>query len=77
MDLCNKTVFYQHKYQLCSKLGGFKGAPERCFTQVGSGFTYKHKTRLERLANHKHSSLLQKSVNYGRNKFYSTGPCVN
>jgi hypothetical protein len=31
--------------------------------------------RLERLAINKHSSLLQKSVNYGGKKFYSTGPC--
>jgi hypothetical protein len=29
---------------------------------------------LERLARVKHSSLLRKSVNYCRNKFYSTGP---
>jgi hypothetical protein len=29
--------------------------------------------RLERLARDKHSSLLRKSVNYGRKKFYSTG----
>jgi hypothetical protein len=43
--------------------------PERC-----SGLTCKHYTRLERLARDKHSSLLRKSVNYGRKKFYSTGP---
>jgi hypothetical protein len=34
----------------------------------------KHYTRLENLARDKYSSGLQKSVNYGRNKFYSTGP---
>ncbi len=28
----------------------------------------------EKLAKDKPSSLLRKSVNYGRNKFYSTGP---
>jgi len=28
----------------------------------------------ERLAGDKNSSLLQKSVNYGRKKFYSIGP---
>jgi hypothetical protein len=50
------------------------GGPERCFTQVGSGLTSKHWTRQERLARDKHSSLLRKSVNYGRNKFYDTGP---
>jgi hypothetical protein len=32
---------------------------------------------LERLARDKHPSLLQKSVNYGRKKFYSTGPGVS
>jgi hypothetical protein len=29
---------------------------------------------LEKLAREKHSSLLRKSVNYGGNKFYDTGP---
>jgi hypothetical protein len=32
---------------------------------------------LERLAKDKHSSLLQKSVNYGRNKFYDIDPSQN
>jgi hypothetical protein len=36
----------------------------------------KHHTRLRRIAWGKHSNLLRKSVNYGRNKFYSTGPRV-
>ncbi len=35
-----------------------------------------HKTRLERLARDKHSSLLQKSVNYGQKKFNNIGPRV-
>ncbi len=51
----------------------WSGAPERSFTRVGSGLTRKRKTRLEKLAVHKHSSLLRKSVNYGRKIFYSTG----
>ncbi len=51
-----------------------RGAPERCFTRVGSGLSRKHYTRLERLATDKHLSLLRKSVNYGRKMFYSTGP---
>jgi hypothetical protein len=50
------------------------GAPERFFTRVGSSLTRKHQTRLERLAKDKHPRLLRKSVNYGRKKFYSTGP---
>ncbi len=40
----------------------------------GSSLTRKHYTRLERLARDKHTSLLRKSVNQSRNKFYSTGP---
>ncbi len=40
------------------------------------GLTCKLETRLERLAMEKHSSLLQKSVNLGRNKFYDTGPSL-
>ncbi len=31
---------------------------ERSFSQVGSGLTHKHETRLERLARDEHSSLL-------------------
>jgi len=50
------------------------GAPERCFTWVGSGLTRKHYTRLERLVREKHSSFLQKSVNYASKKFYRIGP---
>ncbi len=52
----------------------WSGAPVRCLIWIGSGFTCKHETMLERLTRDKHSSLLQKSVNYGRKKFYSTGP---
>ncbi len=40
------------------------GAPERFFNGVGSCFTNKHKTRLERLSKDKHSSLLRIFVNY-------------
>ncbi len=50
------------------------GAPERCFTLVGPGLACKHWTRQERLAREKHSSLLQTSINYDSEKFYSTGP---
>jgi hypothetical protein len=32
------------------------------------------KTRLERLARNRHSSLLQKFINYGEKKFYNIGP---
>ncbi len=53
------------------------GAPEWYFTQVGSCHTRKHQTRLERLARDKHSSLLQKSINYGRKKIYRIGSCIN
>ncbi len=49
------------------------GTPERCFTLVGSGLTCKHQTRLERLSQNKHCSLLRKFVNYARKKFYNIG----
>ncbi len=52
------------------------GAPERYFTQVASGLSCKHQTRLERLAMDKHSSLLRKSVNYGRKSFIVQPPGV-
>jgi hypothetical protein len=52
------------------------GAPEICLTQVGSSLTCNHQTKLERLARDKHFSFLQKSVNYGRKKFYSRGPLI-
>ncbi len=44
----------------------YRGAPERCFTQVGS-------TRLEKLAKDKCSSLLQNFVTYGCKRFYKIG----
>jgi hypothetical protein len=49
------------------------GTPERYFTKVGTGLTHKRNTRLERLAGDKHSSFLQKFVNYGCKKFYNIG----
>jgi hypothetical protein len=52
------------------------GASARCFTEVGSGLTNNHYTRLERLVRDKHSSLLRKFVNYGQKKFYNIGPRV-
>ncbi len=44
------------------------------FTQVGSHFTCKHYTGLERLAREKHSSLLRKSVNYVSKTFHRISP---
>jgi hypothetical protein len=49
------------------------GTHESFFTWVGSGLTFKHKTRLERLARDKHSSLLRKSVNYDVKSFIGLG----
>ncbi len=50
------------------------GAPERCFTQVGSGLTCKQLTKLKRFARNKCSSFLQKFVTYDRKKFYNIAP---
>ncbi len=41
---------------------------------VGSCFTNKYQTRLERLSRDKHSGLLRTFVNYVRKKFYNIGP---
>ncbi len=43
-------------------------------SRVGSYLIYKHKTRLERLARDKCSSLLWNVVTYLRVKFYNIGP---
>ncbi len=52
-------------------------APFRCSTLGRApGLTHKHLTILERLAMDKHSSLLQKVVNYDRKKFYMVGSWV-
>jgi len=51
-----------------------RGAPEMCFTWVGSCLTCKHYTILKRLVRNEHSSLLQNFVTYARKKFYTIGP---
>jgi hypothetical protein len=85
MDFCNKLECLSLAslsglaYYLWVRPGAYprvehlKGAS---LAWVGSGPTGKHYTLLERLARDKHSSLLRKSVNYGRKKDYSTGPRV-
>ncbi len=51
--------------------------PFRCSTLgQAPGLIHKHQTRLERLVRDKHSSLLQKSVNYGCKKFFSNTLCT-
>ncbi len=52
------------------------GAPERGFTLICPNLAQKHWTRLEVLAWDKNSECLQKSLNYGRTKVYSTGPML-
>jgi hypothetical protein len=61
------------------KAGAYSSeAPFRCSTPGSApGLTHKYYTRQEKLARDKHSSLLQKSVNYGRKKFYGKGPCLS
>ncbi len=70
------TVIYkcECRYPTTLVSGKACGDKHRCFTWVGPGLALKHWTRLEKLARDKHSSLLRKYLNYGRNKFYSTGP---
>jgi hypothetical protein len=59
---------FKPRRMFVNKAGGLPkgGAPESCFTWVGPGLVCKHWTKLETLAKDKHSSLLQKSVNYCR-----------
>jgi hypothetical protein len=46
-------------------------ASERFFIRVGSGLTHKQKTRQERPARDKHTSLFKKVATYGRKSFIS------
>jgi hypothetical protein len=43
-------------------------------SRVGSGLTRHNYTLSERFAKDKYSNLLRSYVNYGRKKFYNTGP---
>jgi hypothetical protein len=52
------------------------GAPKRGFPQVGSSFTWKQETKLERLARYRHSGSLQKFVNYDCKKFHRICPWI-
>ncbi len=76
IDKHNSLIRYRINY-CCKKVTAYMSeAPfrERCSTLgQAPSLTHKHQTRLERLARDKHSGLLRKSVNYGRNKFYDTG----
>ncbi len=78
MNVCDKLVHLSLDdfFQPCLMLAGMAGAYPSEFFQVihAPSLTHKHQTRLERLAKDKHSSLLRKSVNYGRNNFYDKGP---
>jgi hypothetical protein len=51
-------------------------APERCFTQVGSGITCKckHKTKQVRPVRNKHCNLLEPFVNCDNKMFRNIGP---
>jgi hypothetical protein len=52
------------------------GVHEICSNEISCGLTRKHLTRLEKFAMDKHSSLLQKCVNYGGKKFSNIDPLV-
>ncbi len=54
-----------------------KATLDRCLTLEGSGLTYKQKTRLERLDNDKHSSLLRKIIKYGQKSITKLSPVLN
>ncbi len=50
------------------------GASESCFNQIISSLSLKHQTRQEIFARDKHSSFLQKLVNYRGKRFYNIRP---
>jgi hypothetical protein len=59
---------FQISLMFASNAGAYSsGAPLKNSTLILFYYTYP-KTRLERLDRDKHSSLLQKSVNYGQKK---------
>jgi hypothetical protein len=62
-----KTFYSRNFTNFCNNPSTFQALHSRV-----SSWPYP-KTRLERLAMDKQSSSLQKSVNYGPKKFYSTG----
>ncbi len=69
---------FQPSLMFAGKAGAYTSeVPFRCSTLGWApGFTHKHQTRLERLAKDKHSSLLRKSVNYGRIFFIVEEPAI-
>ncbi len=75
-NLCPQQAFPASSL-VCDKAGAYPSeAPFKCSTLgQAPGLAHEHSTRLERLAKDKHSSLLRKSVNYVRKKFYRIGAC--
>ncbi len=67
---------FQPSIMFAIKAGAYMNeSPFRCSTLgYAPGLTHKHLTRLERVAKNKHSSLLQKSVNYDRKIFIGLAP---
>ncbi len=76
LECLSTTFLFQPSLMFVGKARSLpqNGAPERCFTRLSSSLAYKQQTRLEWIARDKHSSLLQKFVNYGQKKFHNIGP---
>jgi hypothetical protein len=66
---------FQPSLMFAGKAGAYPcEAHFRCSTLgYAPGLTHKHKTRLQRLARDKYSSLLSKGVTNNRKKFYNIG----
>ncbi len=82
MNVCNNIVFvpgkpFQPSLTFVGKARSLtqSGTTERRFTGVCSGLTCKHKTRLQRLARDKHSSLSQTFINNICKKLYNIVSC--
>ncbi len=70
-----KAISRLNKRQCMQKVASFSLQVTSCkCVKMNTGtWTIKLLMAVIRLARDKHSSLLRKSVNYGRKKFYSTG----
>jgi hypothetical protein len=78
MNVCNKLECFSLA-GFCSLVSNEPGAYPRVEYLKGASLglplaSLKNKTRLEKLARDKHSSLLRTFVNCGRKKFYGIGP---
>ncbi len=76
MFVISQSVCLWQAFPVCCNAGAYPIEEHfRCSTLGQAlGLAHKQQTRLEKFARDKHSSLLQKFVNYEQKKFYNIGP---